>query len=235
MAVAPLMTIDVTRVPLPPVQFPVAPDGGNGQQAAAPAAAAPQQNTDNILETGNALHLINYIQNFPNATNQDKMFAFFQAYSQILAKGGLNSGICASHIKAKILDLAKEDKIAAQTVINRVHFKEDDRLTETIRKVDYLTNGILGNHNTLCNYTRRLFHHMGESFFNNRRFVVNYAVLGAQLIYTAGLVNALTSDPTDPENHKKKLGWSAVAQGAFYAAVYPVLHISYATFVAEEP
>lgn len=221
-----VIPIDVTQVPVPP---PAAPAGGNVLPAAA------QPNTTNILETGNAFHLVHYIQTFPNANNQDQMFALFQAYSQVLAKGGLNSGICASYIKANIISFAKLNKIAAQTVINRDYLKEDDRLSDTLKKVDYLTNGILGNHNALCNYTRRFLHHFGESFFNNRRFVVNYAVLGAQLIYTAGLVNALSSDPTDPEHQKKKLGWSAVAQGAFYAAVYPVLHISYATFVAEEP
>lgn len=226
--------IDIMNFPARPALPPAAPlpaperEEGLALEAvdrsqAVPAAVV----TENILLTGNIEHVITYI-NQDILRVQDQMDAYLQVLSQILALGGQYSGKCESMLKNTLFNFAKANPLEAQTTIQKPEFKNDDRLSATITKVSYLTVGILGYHNSTCNYTRRFLHHLTQTYCDNKHFGGNYTVLGATLV-TGGLINSLTTDPNDPSQKKQREGWAAIAAGGIAMLVYPLIHTIYAT------
>jgi len=214
------INIDVHRVIVPPV----------AGAAVAPAGAAA---TENILDTGNVHYVIQDIDNRAAATTQQKIEAYIECLAQILSSTGKHQGKCESLLKNTLFGYISFNARDAQSAIRNPQFNADPKLSNIIKKVDYLTAGILGYHNPACNYARRLGHHFNDIFIENKHSGVAYLALGAGLVLVGGLQTVFTTNTTNPtDNKKKNEGWGVVAFGACALAA-PVVRVFYSAAKSE--
>jgi hypothetical protein len=213
------INIDVHHVTVPPVAG-----------AAAPAGAAA---TENILDTGNVQYVIQDINNRAAATTQQKIEAYIDCLAQILSSTGKHQGKCESLLKNTLFAYISFNARDAQSAIRNPQFNADPKLSNIIKKVDYLSAGILGYHNSTCNYVRKFGHHFSETFFENKHSGVAYLALGAGLVLIGGLQTVFTTNTSNPTDDKKKNeGWGVVAFGACALAA-PVVRVFYSAAKSE--
>lgn len=180
-----------------------------------PAGAAAAPVAVNVIDTGDIEAVRDDILQRAGAIAQQKITAFLDCLSQTHRVSGRYQGKCESVLKNALFAYAKDHPHEAQRVLRNPHFQEDAKLTETLKKVNYLTAGLFGFRNKKCNYIRRVVHHIHESYIVNRHSGLTLSLTGAGFLLVGGLQTALTSDANSSDNLKKRNeAWAVTAIGA---------------------
>ncbi|HVX00316.1 MAG TPA: hypothetical protein VHA52_07775 [Candidatus Babeliaceae bacterium] len=175
-----------------------------------------------IVDTGRMRLVLSYIdQHAPN--NRVKFQMLLNCLSQTLQGKGRCLGECERVLKVKLFELTKEDPDAASTVLDNDKFKEDTKIHEVVKKIEYLSDGILNHRGKFARYVRRVGHHLYESYNSNRFFGAIYAGGAFTLILAGGFQTTFSNTLDEEQRHA---GYAMLGAGGSLIG-WPILNALY--------
>jgi len=137
---------------------------------------------ENLVQTGQIQNVLNHISHYPN--HADQVHELMDCLSQTLGLQGAFKGHCASTLRCRIIELAKQNPASAQSVANLPPYRFNSGLATVIEKINYL------NKNRLSKW----LHHF-ENYMSSSNDAGAICLMGGIAFFFAGqYIRALTPD-----------------------------------------